>query len=205
VALIEDADALKRLVYTLSNPTESLLLDHSERWPGVRNTPQDLLRGPIEIPRPDVFCRKDGPTPEVATLDLTTLELTTLELTRPAIYRDLDDQAFVAKLEQAIEDREEALRRHAKAKGIPFLGLRKLRSQKTTDTPRTIEPRRNLKPRVAAANNKWSRIEALLRLKSFIRDYRNTWTRWKTGLRDTLFPPGTYALVRNAGVGVASG
>jgi REP element-mobilizing transposase RayT len=194
VALIEDADALKRLVYTLSNPTESLLVDHSERWPGLRTTPQDMLRGPIEIPRPDVFFRQDGPTPEVATL----------ELTRPAIYWDLDDQAFVAKLEQAIEDREEALRRQAKAKGIRFLGLRKLRSQKTTDTPQTIEPRRNLKPRIAAAN-KWSRIEALLRLKSFIRDYREAWTRWKAGLRDTLFPPGTYALVRNAGVGVAPG
>jgi putative transposase len=194
VALIEDADALKRLVYTLSNPTESLLVDHSKRWPGVRTRPQDMLRGPIEIPRPDVFFRQDGPTPVVATL----------ELTRPAIYRDLDDQAFVAKLEQAIEDREEALRRQAKAKGIPFLGLRKLRSQKTTDTPRAIEPRRNLKPRVAAAN-KWSCIEALLRLESFIRDYREAWTRWKAGLRDTLFPPGTYALARHAGVGVASG
>jgi hypothetical protein len=62
----------------------------------------------------------------------------------------------------------------------------------------------NLKPRVAAAN-KWSRIEALLRLKSFVRDYREAWTRWKAGLRATLFPPGTYALVRHAGVGVAPG
>jgi hypothetical protein len=74
-------------------------------------------------------------------------------------------------LKHSSEDREEELRRRAKAKGIPFLGLRKLRSQKTTDTPQTIEPRRNLEPRVAAAN-KWSRIEALLRLNSFIRDYR---------------------------------
>jgi REP element-mobilizing transposase RayT len=194
VALIEDADALKRLVYTLSNPTESLLVDHSERWPGVRTTPQDMLRGPIEVPRPGVFFRPDGPTPEVATL----------EITRPAIYRDLDDQAFVTKLEQAIKDREQEIRGHAMEKGIPFLGLRKLLAQDTTDTPRTIEPRRNLKPRVAAAN-KWSRIEALQRLKSFIRDYREAWTRWKAGLRDTLFPPGTYALVRHAGVGVAPG
>jgi len=194
VALIEDADALKRLVYTLSNPTESYLVDRSERWPGVRTTPQDMLRGPIEIPRPGVFFRQDGLTPEVATL----------EITRPAIYQDLDDQAFVAKLEQAIEDREQKIRGRAKEEGIPFLGLRKLGAQKTTDTPRSIEPRRNLKPRVAAAN-KWSRIEALQRLKSFIREYREAWTRWKAGLRDTLFPPGTYALVRHAGVGVAPG
>jgi len=194
VALIEDADALKRLVYTLSNPTESYLVDRSERWPGVRTTPQDMLRGPIEVPRPGVFFRQEGPTPEVASL----------EITRPAIYQDLDDQAFAAKLEQAIADREQELRGHAKEKGIRFLGLRKLRSQNITDTPRTIEPRRNLKPRVAAAN-KWSRIEALQRLKSFIREYRQAWTRWKAGLRDTLFPPGTYALMRHAGVGVAPG
>jgi hypothetical protein len=144
--------------------------------------------------RHEVEHDKDGPTPEVATL----------ELTRPAIYQDLDDQAFVAKLDQAIEDREEDLRRLAKAKGIPFLGLRKLRSRRPPTRPEPSSPAETSSP-ASRPPTKWSRIEALQRLKSFIRDHREAWTRWKAALRDTLFPPGTYALVRHAGVDVAPG
>jgi hypothetical protein len=62
----------------------------------------------------------------------------------------------------------------------------------------------NLKPRVAAAN-KWARIEALRRLKSFVHAYRQAWLLFKQGIRDILFPPGTYALVRHAGAIRASG
>jgi len=34
--------------------------------------------------------------------------------------------------------------------------------------------------------------------------YRDAWLEWKQGLRDVLFPAGTYAMVRHAGVMCAS-
>lgn len=194
VKLVDDEDVLKRLVYTLTNPTESFLVERGKDWPGLITTPEMLLGAPLQIPRPDIFFRQEGPTPEVVTL----------RLTRPAIFQHLDDQAFALHLRKAVEHREAELRQKARSEGIAFLGVRRIRAQKHTDTPKSIEPRRNLKPRVAAAN-KWRRIEALRRLKSFVHDYREAWQRWKQGIRDVLFPSGTYALVRHAGAARAPG
>jgi hypothetical protein len=194
VALHGDEAVLKRMVYTATNPVESYLVESSEQWPGLRTSPKDLLGGAIKASRPSVFFRPTGPTPEIATL----------KLTRPPIFKDLDDQEFVEKFQQAIWEREQELRQEAKENKIRFVGLRKLRAQKPTDTPQSIEPRRNLKPRVAS-HNKWSRIEALLRVKSFVEEYREAWQKWKAGMRNVVFPHGTYALARHAGVAIAPG
>ncbi len=56
-----------------------------------------------------------------------------------------------------------------------------------------------MSPRVAC-RNKWRRIEALCRLKSFVADYRDAWQRYREGQRDVLFPHGTYWLRVYAGV-----
>jgi len=194
VKLEEDHDVLARLVYALTNPVEAYLVERSQQWPGLITTPEMLLEGDIQVPRPEVFFRPKGPTPAVATL----------RLTRPAIYQHLDDQAFVELFRKALEQREAEIKEKARGEGISFLGAKRVKAQKHTDTPQSIAPRRNLKPRVAAAN-KWARIEALRRLKSFYHAYREAWQRWKMGFKDVLFPAGTYALVRHAGVARAPG
>ncbi|MFH1131734.1 MAG: hypothetical protein V1754_10385, partial [Pseudomonadota bacterium] len=74
-----------------------------------------------------------------------------------------------------------------------FMGLHRIRRQILGSTPRSSEPRRKLSPRIAAFN-KWARIEALQRLKSFIEAYREAWNLWVQGVYDVVFPPGTYAL-----------
>jgi hypothetical protein len=77
--------------------------------------------------------------------------------------------------------------------GRTVLGVKALLAQQPSDRPQTCEPRRGLSPRIAAAN-KWLRIEALRRLKDFLRAYRDALGHWKRGLRSILFPPGTYAI-----------
>jgi hypothetical protein len=62
------------------------------------------------------------------------------------------------------------------------------------------EPRRNLRPRVAAPN-KWARIEALLRNRAFAREYMEARQQWRAGVQ-VLLPPGTYWLRRFAYVPV---
>ena len=189
VALTDDKDVLDKLVYTLANPVQAFLVAQGDQWPGVRTTPQDMLNKPIPCTRPPVFFSEKGSTKgEVL-----------LEIRRPKIFKSLNKGKFVALLQKAIQAKETELRSQAKEKRIRFLGVRKVRAQQSTDTPRTIAPRRNLKPRVAA-KSKWSRIEALRRLTRFIEDYRCEWLKWSKGIRDVLFPKGTYALVRFASV-----
>jgi len=189
VKLVSDEDILRKMVYSQANPVSSYLVSHGHKWPGVRTTPKDLLSEGIEVERPKGYFREDGKMPKKATL----------KLVRPPAYEHLSDEAFVELFDKELEEREEEIREQAKAKKIRFLGVRRILRQRPTDAPRSKEPRRKLKPRVAAAN-KWRRIEALQRLKAFQAAYREAWLRWKQGFVDVVFPAGTYALARYAAV-----
>jgi putative transposase len=99
----------------------------------------------------------------------------TLTFQQPPEFNDLSREEFVALLRSRIEAFE----------------------QNWWDSPTTHEPRRELNPRVAA-KDKWSRIEALQRNKVFANLYRRAFEAFKSGLRDTVFPVGTYWLRRFA-------
>ena len=189
----ENLDVLGKMVYALTNPVSSFLVERSSLWPGLRMDPSDLLRGTLEAPRPKIFFREDGPMPAMAKLTLTV----------PEAYSHMSREEFVALLERSVEAREDELREQARRDGIRFLGLKRIARQHPTSRPRSREPRRNLNPRVAA-KNKWRRIEALQRLKQFLADYREAWLRWKQGFHDVIFPAGTYAMVQNHNVACAS-
>jgi len=55
-------------------------------------------------------------------------------------------------------------------------------------------------PKPLHLKNKWARIEALQRLKDWLAAYRDCWLQFASGVRDVVFPAGTYALRRNLGV-----
>ena len=61
------------------------------------------------------------------------------------------------------------------------------------DRPKTREPRRRLSPRVAAAEPQ-VRVAAIKRIAQFVQQYRQALAQWTQGLRDVLFPFGTYLL-----------
>jgi hypothetical protein len=66
-------------------------------------------------------------------------------------------------------------------------------AERTLRRAASDEPRRELSPRVAA-RDPWKRLEALSRMLSFMREYREAWRSWRAGVRDVLFPAGTYLL-----------
>lgn len=189
VFLEEDSDVLDKMVYTICNPVSSFLVDHIKKWPGLCSKPKDFLKSGTVVKRPKVFFSEKGNTPEEITF----------KLTRPKIYTNLDDAEFVELMRVEINKKQNSARNEAESRGILFMGTRRVMKQNPFNCPRTIEPRRNMKPRVAA-KNKWRRIEALRRLKSWVHAYREAWKQWKAGIRDVVFPPGTYALVQYSGV-----
>jgi hypothetical protein len=73
-------------------------------------------------------------------------------------------------------------------------------AQSWHDSPASVEPRRNLRPRVAT-RSKWARIEALLRNRAFATEYARARDRWRNGI-PVVFPAGTYWLQRFASVPV---
>ena len=85
--------------------------------------------------------------------------------------------------------------------GRRVLGRRQILAQSWRDSPSSIEPRRNLRPRFAACDPTL-RIAALLAYRTFLDAYHHARDRWLAGLL-AVFPAGTYWLHRFAGVPVA--
>jgi putative transposase len=186
VRLLTPESIVEKVAYTLANPIACGLVPKGSEWPGARS---DLGRVGLEgtvVRRPKHFFRPDGPLPPSAVL----------ELRRPPGFDS--DGEFVAAVEAALGEAEARAQDEMKRRGRTFLGAARALAQFPFSRPRPGEPRRQLSPRVAG-RDKWKRIEALLRLAEFTKEYREAFVRWTTGSRDVLFPYGTWLMrVRHA-------
>jgi putative transposase len=186
VRLLGAADVLAKTIYTLANPVAAGLVARGNDWPGIRI----FSPGRRRIRRPAGFFRWNGPTPEVATLNIVAPPI---GLSSDEAYRRVRDE---------VERHEADLRRQRASAGLGFLGVAGVRAQETTDVPTAPEPRRELSPTIAC-RNKWQRIEALHRCKEFVRRYREALRAWTSSLATVLFPPGTYQMARRYAVPIA--
>lgn len=105
---------------------------------------------------------------------------------------------FLEELRRRIGDVEKACALERERTGRRVVGRRSILRRSWQDSPTSHEPRRNLKPRVAA-RNKWLRIARILGDKDWQVEYREARRRWKAG-EPYAFPYGTYWLQRFANV-----
>jgi REP element-mobilizing transposase RayT len=192
VKLPEASDTLSKIAYVLANPVAAGLVRHAREWPGLWSAPEEIGAGPAVVRRPDHFFREDGEMPETATL----------QLVCPRGFESVE--AFRRQLISALTGLEDEAARELAAEGRFFLGRRRVLTQKPGAWPVTHEPHRELNPRIAG-RDKWKRIEAIARLKSFLKEYRTAWLEFTRGVRDTIFPPGTYWMRVAYGVECAAG
>ncbi len=190
VELIEPTDVMDKLVYIATNPVKDGLVDRVHHWPGPKLYGALMSGRTLRAHRPRHFFREDGPMPE-------TLELT---LTIPPELGERD--SFVAELAARVAGVEAAHDRERNATGRRVLGRARVLRQSWRDSPMSHEPRRVLRPRVAA-RSKWARIQTLQRNRAFISEYRVARLAWLAG-NPVQFPPGTYWLQRFANVPVAA-
>lgn len=185
--LVDREDVLDKMVYALANPVKDNLVAAVKDWPGTNSFDAMVTGRAITAKRPGHFFREDGSMPETITLSIS----------RPVEFAEMEADAYRALLTSRVEAAEAAAadKRHASSIGI--FGRQRILDQDWRDSPTSDEPRRNLGPRVAA-KNRWSRIEALLRNKLFQDSYRQAFKAFKAGVKDVLFPAGTYWLRRFA-------
>jgi hypothetical protein len=176
------ADILDKLVYCLANPCSAHLVERARQWPGVISLPEQFGKTMV-IKRPKTYFREDGPMP--AEVELTFHKPPQFEHLSMEEYREL-----VARRLRAVEDELIAKRR---AEGRKVLGRRAVLRQSHEDSPRSVEPRRVRRPRLAA-KSVWRRLEAIRRLKQFIKAYAEALAEWRNGNRNVEFPYGTYAM-----------
>jgi hypothetical protein len=191
VELLDDEDVLAKMTYALSNPVKDHLVQRADQWPGASSLRANLGGQTLHATRPWRFFRKDGLQPESLTLTCV----------RPTAFRHLAPGEWRALLEERLRAVETAAAKERRVQGKRLLGKRQVLRQRPTDRPQSYEPRRRLSPRVAGSN-KWARIEALQRNKTFLWAYRQARDLWQSGL-DAIFPVGTYWLRRFAGVPIS--
>jgi putative transposase len=192
VTLITPADVLAKMAYTLANPVKAGLVRTGAEWPGLWSAPERIGGPPLRVRRPTHFFREDGPMPEVAEL----------EVVCPPGFGSVE--SFREELVAAVKEQEDQAARDLAAEGRAFVGARKVLAQRPTARPRSADPRRGLDPRVAC-RDRWKRVEVLQRLKEFRLEYREAWRAFASGMRDALFPHGTYWMRVAWGVACASG
>ncbi len=180
---------MNKLVYTAANPVQDHLVDRVHHWPGVNGLGALLAGRPLRATRPLHFFRPDGPMPETVEMPLTI---------PPELGPAADVLTELRERVRAVEAEREAERQRT---GGRVYGRRAVLAQSWRGQPTSREPRRNLRPRVAA-QNKWARIEALLRNRAFVEAYTTARAAWREGI-PAMFPPGTYWLGRFAQVTVA--
>jgi len=191
VALQTPDDVLDKMAYVLANPVVAGLVRRGEEWPGLWSAPSAIGAGARQVKRPDHFFRKDGPAAATASL----------KLTCPEGFESVE--ALRARLTDELTRREDQAARDLTEEGRSFMGARKALAQDPFSRPASGEPRRGLKPRVAS-RDKWKRLEAIMRLKHFLAEYRAAWCAFAKGARDTVFPEGTYWMRVAFGVACSS-
>jgi putative transposase len=191
VRLLSPEDVIDKAAYTLANPVAAGLVQRGPDWPGLWSTPERVGAKGVELVRPRDFFRSNGSMPAHATL----------EFVCPPGFDTAEE--FAARLAAALSLREDAATATLKKRGRSCVGRAGVLAQGVTEVPATTADRRNMNPRVGC-RDKWRRIEALGRLKSFLQEYRLAWTDFRRGLRDVLFPAGTYWMRLAYGVRCAS-
>ncbi len=182
VALATPADIVSKSAYVLANPVAAGLISRARRWPGLWSNPASIAAEPLTFERPGHFFRAEGLLPDRAEL----------ELAAPPGFADAG--AFRDLLQAALSALEARACEEAAASGSGFVGERRITRVSPHAQPRSFEPRRGLRPRVAC-RDKWKRIEALGRLAAFVEAYRSALRKWRGGCVGVVFPAGTY-LVR---------
>ncbi|MDB4958920.1 MAG: hypothetical protein JWO36_6489 [Myxococcales bacterium] len=108
----------------------------------------------------------------------------------------------IREIREGVEAVEESVLASRRISGARVLGVKSVCKQSWQDSPTSVEPRRNLRPRFAAANP-ISRIATLLRYRAFLDAYRGARDGWLAG-HAAGFPQGTYWLKKFANVPLAT-
>jgi putative transposase len=178
---LDPGDVLAKTAYVLANPVAAGLVRRGAEWPGLWSAPGQIGIATLTARRPKVFFDPKSYMPEAAEL----------ELTVPPAFSSAEE--FRELVSDALRALEEQHQQEVASQGRRFLGPVRVLAQNPFAHPAAGEPRFELKPRIAA-RDKWRRVEGLLRLKSFLRAYRQSWLDRRAGTTDVQFPAGTYLL-----------
>ena len=181
VALLGEESVWEKLVYVHCNAVKAGLVRDPLDWPGFRTTPEDMLGNRVSARRPGVFFRESMP------------EKTELNLTVPPALAHLESKQVLAELKERVDAEVTKIREARRKAKLGWLGRRGVLAQQVDQSPGGTFPSRRTNPHISCRTPGRFRREKekLIAWRQAYREAREAWIR---GVRDVVFPAGTYLL-----------
>ncbi|MDF1660818.1 MAG: transposase [Planctomycetota bacterium] len=183
VRLIGRSAVLDKLVYTLVNAVKAGLTADPGDWPGLHSSLRKVGSEKIVARRPKLFFAPN--THEVQSIQLST--------SIPPQFADLTLREFQKLMNDCVTQRLRELSEEREAVGKGILGALAVLRQDPFSHPKDMPFEKKLNPRIAC-KDKGLRLAILDQFKDFYQSYREAWRQWKKGIRDVLFPFGSYLM-----------
>jgi len=195
VRLMTERAIVEKLAYVTANPVKAGLVRRAREWPGVTVLPQELGRRTWRIERPEVFFdANNSQWPESVELSLSL---------PPSLQGAYTAQQVRDAVAQEVEHQEQLARQEAKKKGWRVLGAERVRRLSPYQRSTTHEPVRDRNPTFAVGRGQRRQFfDAVGELRAFRKAYRQALEQWCAGLRDAVFPRGTWLMSRLHGAAV---
>ncbi len=188
---------VEKIAYTLANPVAAGLVRHAHEWPGAKVLVDELGSGVLRAPRPDVYLDPTNPAwPEEATLGGVRF--------RRGSGRETP-RISVARSPPSLRGRKHFGRTRSwreRARSAPHRACSVSPYERAT----SFEPLRALNPTFAVgreSKDAWRSAAAAVR--AFRTAYRAALAHWRQGVRNVLFPEGTWWMRVFHAVGIRSG
>ncbi len=177
VALPTEEELLDKMAYVTANPVEAGLVESPSAWPGF------IQWMPAEgtVAKPDVYFGKKAPN------------FATWRITAPSGMR-WSDEEWRARLKSRVQSRVDKARQKVTRDGGKFLGRRAVLAQSFAKRAASYEEKRGIIPRFAA-RTRATYLQMVRTFRAFQRGYRKALDAWRAGVRDVVFPHGTYWMV----------
>jgi len=187
VKLTTPEAVVDKIGYVLANPVASGLVKYACDWPGAKTHVDDLGGGLVHASRPRVYLDAErGGWPETAEL----------ELALPPHVEAHDADAWRDAVKASLAEHEVHARETVAENGWKFLGARRAEKVSPYERATSFEPIRGRNPTFAVGGVAGAYAAAVRALRAFRAAYAVALERWRAGVRDVVFPAGTWWMAR---------
>jgi len=189
VALETPESILEKMAYTVANPTTSGVVKRPEQWPGVRSGVDELGQRVYRVTRPDFYFGKNDPNwPEEVELRLSWPD---------ALRREYagDEPRMRSLVQEHVERLVASAHKVARERRWRFPGASRALRSSPYQRATSYEPLRARNPTFAVGSgNRDAFFAAVAKLRTFRAAYRAALEKWRSGIRDVVFPYGTWLM-----------
>jgi REP element-mobilizing transposase RayT len=186
VRLVTKAAMVEKIAYVIANPVTAGLVRHAHEWPGATVLVDQIGSGKLSARRPKVYLNPKNPDwPAEATLSI---------VLPPGVEPGGED-GFRKQVAAEVTRLEERAHAEMEEQGRGVLGAEQAREVPVTARATTVEPRIGLNPTFAVGRGHGELgAQVAAAARAFRAAYRAALDRWCAGIRDVVFPVGTWLM-----------